>query len=63
LKITVRQNKFANTTKVEYEIPEKSVIFRAGRVLDNFPKSYDYFSHKHGFRLTKKRGSLTSLFF
>ena len=34
--IAVRQKKFANTTKVEYEFPEKSVIFRAGRVLDNF---------------------------
>jgi hypothetical protein len=60
--VTVRKKILANTTKVEYEIPEKSVIFRAGRVLDNFP-SYNYFSHKHGFRLTKKRGSLTSLFF
>jgi hypothetical protein len=35
--MTACQKEFANTTKVEYEIPEKSVIFRAGRVLDNFP--------------------------
>jgi hypothetical protein len=61
--VAVRQKKFANTTKVEYEFPEKSVIFRAGRVLDNFLLVTQDYSHKHGFRLTKKRGSLTSLFF
>jgi hypothetical protein len=32
----IYQKKVANTTKVEYEFREKSVIFRAGRVLDNF---------------------------
>lgn len=36
LNIAVRQKIVANTTKVEYENRKKSVIFRAGRILDNF---------------------------
>jgi hypothetical protein len=48
-----------SSTKVEYEFRKNSVIFSAGRVIGKFP----YPSHKHGFRLTKKRGFLTSLFF